>query len=244
MLRGHIVCQRDRQAARLLRNKCRDRTAQRPYVRLHPLAYVAGDMSRGSIGPPPERGVGASATWSEHVSAPDPCLALTKAWVFFSLASRGSTESGPDPLLRGSGPILGVWFALVEVLNPARKSGLCIQGSGPFLWGSRPTVATLEYIVFPGHAAALEPSTWWGQVFVRHTTKDSRMDIAPLYCSNGYPFSRVLTVAPGPASGEDTSLQVGPKLDLSIGALLLCACWRNYCQPAFEHANCHACLRG
>ena len=72
--------------------------------------------------------------------------------------------SGPywewsGPLLRGPGPVPGVWIALVEVLNPARKSGLCIQGSSPFLWGSGPTVATLEYIVFPGHAVALEPST-------------------------------------------------------------------------------------
>jgi hypothetical protein len=70
------------------------------------------------------------------------------------------------------------------------------------------------------------------------------MDTTPSYYSNGYPISRVPTVAPGPASGEDTSLQVGPKLDLSIGALLLCACWQNYCQPAFEHVNYHAYLRG
>jgi hypothetical protein len=47
----------------------------------------------------------------------------------------------------------------VEVLNLARWSGLCIQGSGTFPWGSGPTVATLEYIVFLGHVAALEPST-------------------------------------------------------------------------------------
>jgi hypothetical protein len=51
---------------------------------------------------------------------------------------------------------------------------------------------------------------------VRHTTKDSHMDTAPSYCSNGYPYSRVPTVAPGPASGEDTSLQVGPKLDCRL----------------------------
>jgi hypothetical protein len=52
----------------------------------------------------------------------------------------------------------------VEVLNLARRSGLCIQGFDTFPWGSGPTVATLEYIVFLGHVAALEPSTWWGQV--------------------------------------------------------------------------------
>jgi hypothetical protein len=34
-----------------------------------------------------------------------------------------------------------------------------------------------------------------------------------LHSSRGYPSFRVPTVAPGPTSGEDTSLQVGPKLD-------------------------------
>jgi hypothetical protein len=31
-----------------------------------------------------------------------------------------------------------------------------------------------------------------GSCVVHHATKDSRMDIAPSYCSNGYPISRVL----------------------------------------------------
>jgi hypothetical protein len=30
--------------------------------------------------------------------------------------------------------------------------------------GSRLTADTLEYIIFPGHVAAPEPSTWWGRV--------------------------------------------------------------------------------
>jgi hypothetical protein len=77
MLRGHIVCQRDRQAARLLRNKCRGSAAQRPYVRLRPLAYVTGDSPRGSIGPPPERGMEAHWIKPRHVSVPDPRLSLT-----------------------------------------------------------------------------------------------------------------------------------------------------------------------
>jgi hypothetical protein len=66
MLRGHIACQRDRQAARPLRNKCKGSAAQRTYVRLHPLAYVMSDSPRGSIGSPPVRGVGAPAVWSGH----------------------------------------------------------------------------------------------------------------------------------------------------------------------------------
>jgi hypothetical protein len=79
MLKGHIACQRGGQAARLLCNKCRDSAAQRPYVRLRSLAYVTGARPRGSIGPPPEWGVGALAVRSGHVSAPDPRLALIKA---------------------------------------------------------------------------------------------------------------------------------------------------------------------
>jgi hypothetical protein len=72
MLRRQIACQRNSQAMRLLRNKCRDRVAHMPYVRLRPLAYVTGDMPCDSIGPPPERGAEVYMVWSGHVSAPDP----------------------------------------------------------------------------------------------------------------------------------------------------------------------------
>jgi hypothetical protein len=72
--------------------------------------------------------------------------------------------SGLDPTQRGPVPVPGVRFAPVEVLDLARRSGLYIQGSNTFPWGSEPTVDTLEYIVFSGHVVALEPSTWWGRV--------------------------------------------------------------------------------
>jgi hypothetical protein len=52
-----------------------------------------------------------------------------------------------------------------------------------------------------------------GSVVVYHATRDSRVGIASSYCSKGYPYFRVPTVASGPTSGEDMSLQVGPKLD-------------------------------
>jgi hypothetical protein len=52
----HIACERDSQAARLLRNKCRDSAAQRPYVRLRPLAYITHGRPRGSIRSPLGRG--------------------------------------------------------------------------------------------------------------------------------------------------------------------------------------------
>jgi hypothetical protein len=102
MLRRHITCQFDRRRAPF-RNKCGGRAAQRPYVRLRPLTYVTGSWPRGCIGSPPERGVGAHAVWSGHVSAPDPRMALIKAWVFFALESRDPTVSGPDPPPEGSG---------------------------------------------------------------------------------------------------------------------------------------------
>jgi hypothetical protein len=74
MLRRHIACQQGGQAVRPLRNKCRDRAAQRPYVRLCPLAYVTGNKPRGNIGSPPERGAQAHRIKPRHVSVPDPCL--------------------------------------------------------------------------------------------------------------------------------------------------------------------------
>jgi hypothetical protein len=74
--------------------------------------------------------------------------------------------SGPDPTQRGPEHILGVWFAPVEVLDLTRRYGLYIQGSGTFPRGSGLTVDTLEYIIFPGHVAPLEPSTWWDRVLL------------------------------------------------------------------------------
>jgi hypothetical protein len=123
MPRQHITCQWNGQAARLIRNKCRDNVVQRPYVRLRPLAYVTGSRPGGSIGAPPERGAEAYVVWSGHVSAPDPRLALIKGWVFFVSESQDPAVSDPDPTLRGLGPVLGVRFVPVEVLDLARRSG-------------------------------------------------------------------------------------------------------------------------
>jgi hypothetical protein len=100
----HIACQ----AACLIRNKCRGRTTQEPYIRLRPLAYVTGSRPRGSIGSPPERGAEAYAVWSGHVSAPDPRLALVKAWLFFVPEARDLAVSGPDPAPGGPRPVPGV----------------------------------------------------------------------------------------------------------------------------------------
>jgi hypothetical protein len=47
----------------------------------------------------------------------------------------------------------------------------------------------------------------WSHVqLLYHATKYSRVGTVSSYSSKGYPSSRVPTVAPGPTSGEDTSL--------------------------------------
>jgi hypothetical protein len=160
MSRRHITCQWNRQAAHFIRNKCNGRAAQRPYVRLRPLAYVTGSRPRGSIGSPPERGAQAYTVWSGHVSALDPRLVLIKAWVLSVAESRDPAASGPDPTQRGPEPVLGVRFAPVEVLDLTWRSSLYVQGSSTFPWGSGLAADTLEYIIFSGHVAAPEPSTW------------------------------------------------------------------------------------
>ena len=113
--------------------------------------------------------------WYGHVSAPDPRLALIKACVFFVSESRDPAVSGPDPTQRGPGPILGVRFVAVEVLDLTRRPGLYIQGSDTFPWGSELTVDTLEYIIFSDHVAAPEPSTWWGRVLLLAKSSHSKL---------------------------------------------------------------------
>jgi hypothetical protein len=88
--------------------KMQCRAAQRPYVRLRPLAHVTGSGPRGSIGSPPRRGAAVYRVWFGHVMAPDPRLALSEAWKFFVPESRDLAESGPDPTQRGPGPVPGV----------------------------------------------------------------------------------------------------------------------------------------
>jgi hypothetical protein len=164
MLKWHIACQWSGQVAWLIRNKCRGHAAQRPYVRLRPLAYVTGSGPRGSIGSPPKRGAEVYTAWSRHVSAWDPRLVLIKVRVFFVPESRDPAVSGPDPTQRGPGPLPGVRFVPVEVLDLALRSGPYMQGSDTFPWGSGPTVYTLGDFVFSGHVVAPEQSMWWSRV--------------------------------------------------------------------------------
>jgi hypothetical protein len=100
--------------------------------------------------------------WPGHVSAPDPCLALIKVRVLLP-ESWDLVVSDPDPTQRGPGPVPRVRSVPTEVLDLARRSGLCIQGSSTFPCGSGPAVDSLEYVVSSGHVAAPEPPTWWGR---------------------------------------------------------------------------------
>jgi hypothetical protein len=100
MPRRHIACQ----AARLIRNKCRGRVTQRPYVKLRPLAYVTRSRPRGSIGSLPGRGAEA---YTDR-SAPD--------WVL----TRVSTGPPPGSL----GPRCGWPRPITGVQTPSQGSSL------------------------------------------------------------------------------------------------------------------------
>jgi hypothetical protein len=213
MMRRHITCQWNGQTACLIRNKCRGRAAQRPYVRLRPLAYVTSSVPRGSIGAPPERGTEAYAVWSEHVSAPDPCLALIKAWVFFVPESRDPTVSGLDPTRRDPNPIQG------SGLHPWRSWTLpggpvCIY-RGPILSHGGPDPLLILWRILSSLATWRLWSRPCGGGRVLFTTRLEIAARAPcLYTVvRGTPVPGYRQWPPRPTSGEDTSLQVGPKLD-------------------------------
>jgi hypothetical protein len=150
--------------------------------------------------------------WPGHVSALDPRLALSKAWVFFVSESRDPAVSGPDPTQRGPGPVPGARFVPVEVLDLARRSGPYMQGSDTFPWGSGPTVDTLEGIVFSGHVAAPEPSTWWGRVLF--TTRLEIAARAPRLHTvvRGTPVSGYRQWPPGPPQGRIRACRWGQSL--------------------------------
>jgi hypothetical protein len=175
------------------------------------------------------------------VSAPDPRLALIKAWVFCVPESQDPAVSGPDTTQRGPDPILGVRFAPVEVLDLTRRLSLYIQGSDTSAWGSGPAgdapecaalwtrggtgpaqVVRSVLLLAQSSRPTLGRVMAWSHVYpFYHATKGSRVGTASSYSSKGYPSFRVPTVAPGPTSVEDASLQVGPKLVLRLNMACL-----------------------
>jgi hypothetical protein len=80
-----------------------------------------------------------------------PARALSK--VLGPLCGRSGSHSRGQVRTRG-GP------------GPTWRSGLYIQGSDTFPWGSGLTVDALECITFSGHVAAPESHTWWGQALL------------------------------------------------------------------------------
>jgi hypothetical protein len=150
----------------------------------------------------------------------DTCQLRTPAWALIKARVCSVLEPW-DPTVGGSDPIWGVRIPFRGPVRtrggpgPTCRSGLYIQGSDTFPWGSGLTVNALEYITFSGHVAAPEPPTWWGQVLLLaqssrprlgrvmawshvhllyHATKDSRVGTASSYSSKGYPSFRVPTL--------------------------------------------------
>jgi hypothetical protein len=172
----------------------------------------------------------------EHTRAGlDTCQLRTPAWALSKVLGPHCGRFGPHTW--GPDPNLGVRSIHVGVLDQLGGPDCISKGPALFPWGSRLTVDALVYITFSGHVAAPEPPTWLGRMLLLaqssrprlgrvtawpnaqllyHATNDSRVGTASLYCSKGYPSFRVPTVAPGPTSGEDASLQVGPKLVLRL----------------------------
>jgi hypothetical protein len=174
MLRRHITCQFDRRRASPAIN-VRGLEALRSAP---PVGFRHRQLATWRMGSPPERGAKAYAIWFGHVSAPDPRLALIKVRVLLLLESRDLVVSDLGPIQGGPGPVSGVQSVLVEVLDPARRFRLCIQGSGTFPWGPGPIVGIKEYIVSSSHVA--------GSGAVCHVARGSRMESAPSHCTKGY----------------------------------------------------------
>jgi hypothetical protein len=145
-----------------------------------------------------------------------PAWALIKARVCSVLEPWDPTVGGPNPIRGGPDPILGVQSVHVGVLDQSWRSGLYIQRSGTFPWGSGLTVDASEYITLSGHVVAPDRPMWRGQALLLaqssrprlgrvmasshiqhfyHATKDSRAGTASLYSSKGYPSFMVPTQA-------------------------------------------------
>ena len=107
---GHIACQKGGQAACPLRNKCRGRAAQNPYVILRPLAYVTDDKPCGNVRPSSEWGAEALRIEPGHASIPDLCLGHGTSspgallWVVRSSLGGVQTLSNGSGLLNFGGP--------------------------------------------------------------------------------------------------------------------------------------------
>jgi hypothetical protein len=136
MLRQHITYQFDRRRALSAIN------AEDAWLRVLTSGSAHWLMSR-AVGHVAASVLRLSGEQKRTWYGPDTCrlrtprLALTKAREFFVPESRAPDVSGPDPTQRGLGPVPGVRFVPVEVLNLAWRSGPYMQGSSTFPMGVR-----------------------------------------------------------------------------------------------------------
>jgi hypothetical protein len=110
---------------------------------------------------------------------------------------------GLDLTQRGLDLIQGVRLAHLGVPDRTRRTGLCVQGSGAFLWRSGPTDGILEHITSSVHMASLGLSTCWGRVLFT-----ARLEIAAQApCLHtvvrGTPDSGYRQWPPGPPQGRE-----------------------------------------
>jgi hypothetical protein len=111
MLRRHIACRRDGQAARLIRNKCRGHAGGLTSGSVRQLTSRAvGHVAASGLRPGEEqwrKRTGPHQTGSRHVSSPDPRLGPVQGPCMFCpgilLCVARTLHRG------GSGPVPGVW---------------------------------------------------------------------------------------------------------------------------------------
>jgi hypothetical protein len=118
---------------------------------------LSGEQKCMRIDPDPTR-LGLDTCWLRT-----PTWTLIKARVCSVLEPWDPTVGGPDPIRRGPDPILGVQSIHMGVVDQCWWSGLYIQGSSTFPWGSGLTIDALEYITLYGHVEAPDLPMWWGQ---------------------------------------------------------------------------------
>jgi hypothetical protein len=119
---------------------------------------------------------------------------------------------GPNLTRRDPDPIQGTRHAYLGVPDRIRGFGLCVQGSGASSWRSGPTDCILGYIIFSGHVAPLEPSTWWGRVLF--TARLETVARAPCFHTvvRGTPDSWYRQWSPSPPQGREQAYRWGQSL--------------------------------
>jgi hypothetical protein len=204
MLRRHITCQFDRRRASSAINAEDTRprglmSGSARWLTSRAAGYVAASGLRLS-----------GEQWRTRYG-PDTCRLRTLAWPW----SRPGYSLSRNP---------GTFLWVARTLHRGSKHARGGSGPCPEVRSVRPVVRYFPMGVqtlcwYPGIYRLIRPRGGPGAVHVvgssavHHATRDSRTCTVSSYCSKGYPWFRVPTVAPGPASGEETSLQVGLKLD-------------------------------